>query len=456
MALIPGGSQTLSKQRSRFPGAYPRSLSRGDGAQVWGDGQGPLIDWICGLGAISLGYHDDAVDHAVYKQMLEAGPIFSLPDVVLEERVAQRLVDLIPCAESVRFFKDGSSSTEAAIRVARAHTGRDVVLCAGYHSWHSWYAATRPEHPGVPETMTRLAKSFIYNDLASCDQAMQWADDVAYTDGHGQLYQADSPPYVRNRGVAAIIVEPTLIEPPAPGFLEGLRERCDRWGALLIFDEMVTGFRWSAGGYQTLCGVTPDLATFGKGAANGYPFAALVGKAEPMRWARLASGTFGGDLIGLAAADATLARYQAGGVCEHMARLGRRFIDEYNALAAKHGAPTQAVGQPPHPVIRWSEDDGSRPVAGSRSIAGGPAWTLPDPNRHRASLFFQELVTRGQLCHPEGLNLMLAHSDGDVDALLTACDEAMAIVVEAMAAGDVRARIIGDPIDPTPAWRVTQ
>ena len=155
-----------------------------------------------------------------------------------------------------------------------------------------------------------------------------------------------------------------------------------------------------------------------------------------MRWARLASGTFGGDLIGLAAADATLARYQQGGVCEHMTQLGARIIDGYNELAEKHGAPTRAIGQPPHPVIQWDEDGMG--------------------NRYRASLFFQEVVRRGHLLHPEGLNVMLAHTAADVVSLLTACDEAMAIVVQATQADEVRARIDGHPIDPAPAWRVAR
>ena len=423
--LIPGGAQTLSKMRGRFPGAYPRSLLSANRALVFQiDGPG-ITDWICGLGAISLGYGYLDVDQAVMNQVVR-GPIFSLPHK-LEERVAQRLVDLIPCAESVRYFKTGSEATEAAIRVARAHTGRDVILTCGYHGWHSWYAATREEHPGVPSLMCELVESFTYNDLPSLDEAIRRATDLYVDTVRGDNCEP---------GAAAIIVEPTLVEAPVSGFLAGLRERCDRWGALLIFDEMVTGFRWHAGGYQALCGVTPDLATFGKGMGNGYAIAALVGKAGPMRWARLASGTFGGDLIGLAAADATIARYQQGGVCEHMARLGARIIEGYNHLAAKHSEATWAEGQPPHPVIRWFED--------------------PTNNRHRASLFYQELVKRGHLVHPEGMNLMLAHTDADVDSLLAACDEALAIVTGAIRAGNVRELIEGDPIDPTPVWRVTR
>ena len=368
-------------------------------------------------------------------------------------------MDLIPCAESVRFVKDGSCATEAAIRVARAATGRDIVLVCGYHSWHSWYAATREAHPGVPEWMLPLVQTFQHNDLASLDLAIdcKWAMGDGKAPGRAFGSMGGLPSWRRGdtglnvRGIAAIILEPTLIEPPAPGFLEGVRERATRIGAVLIFDEMVTGFRWHAGGAQALYGVTPDLACFGKGMGNGYPIAALVGRGDLMRHARLVSGTFGGDCIGLAAADATLARYQEGGVCEHMWRLGRVLMDGYNALAKTLGAPTRMEGQPPHPVIRWDED--GEPDY-ERLPYGQIKTTLP--NRWRASLFFQETVWRGHLMHPEGLNVMLATTEADVRSLLAACEAAMIEVLAAIGDGKVRERIEGDPISPEPAWRVAR
>ena len=426
--LIPGGAQTISKMRGRFPSAYPQSIVSANRGPLVADARGRVyLDWICALGAISLGYHDEAVDQAVHDQV-DAGPIFSLPNIELEERVAQRLVDLIPCAESVRFVKTGSEATEAAGRVARAATGRELVVCCRgqYHGWHSWHAATREDCPGVPLAMTELVRQFVYNDVASLDKVI---DDER---------QGDT--------IAAIILEPTLIEPPAPGFLEGVRDRATRIGALLIFDEMVTGFRWHAGGAQAYYGVTPDLACVGKGMGNGYPIAALVGRADLMRHAMLVSSTFGGDCIGLAAADPTLARYQQGGVCEHMLEIGDRLMVGYNALAEQIGAPTRMIGQAPHPVIRWDEVDSQDP---HRQF-------LPEPNRHRASLFFQETVTRGILFHPEGINIMLAHSKADVDETLEACRRAMIEVMTAIRDGTVLESIIGDPIDPRPVWRATQ
>lgn len=429
MNRVVNGAQTLSKARDRFPGAYPRSLVRGRGAQVADDRGQWYTDWICALGAISLGYHDAEVERAVHRQASD-GPIFSLPNVGLEEAVAEQLCSLVPCAEAVRFVKTGSEATEAAIRVARAATGRDVVLVCGYHGWYSWYAATRIEHPGVPEAMTRLVRTFVYN--ATMRDPM----------GYGNVLDDAGA-----RNVAAIILEPTLIETPRSGFLESLRDTATAIGAFLIFDEMVTGFRWHAGGYQALCGVTPDLATFGKGMANGYPVAALVGRAEPMRWARLVSGTFGGDCVGLAAARATIARYQRGGVCEHMRELGSRLIEGYNLHAVQIGAPTRMEGQPPHPRIVWDEILGPDPAH-----PGVPHSVV---NRHRASLFFQECVRRGVLFHPDGINISLAHTHQDVERTLGTCVYAMEYVAAAIAEGRVYGGIIGNPISPEPPWRIT-
>ena len=152
--VIPGGSQTLSKARGRFPSAYPSSLVSGAGSHVRSQDGRDYIDWICSLGAVSLGY--GVVDEAVTAQV-RRGPIFSISSLGLERSVAERLIDMIPCAESVRYLKSGSESVEAAIRVARAATGRDIILTCGYHGWHSWYAATREDAPGVPFAMTRLA-----------------------------------------------------------------------------------------------------------------------------------------------------------------------------------------------------------------------------------------------------------------------------------------------------------
>ena len=437
MELIPGGAQTISKFPSQFPGAYPRSLIRGAGAHVQAEDGTWYTDWICSLGALSLGYGDELVDECV-RQQVACGPIFSLPSRGLEERVAQQLVDLVPCAESVRYLKTGSEATEAAVRVARAATRnprsgseRFFIASAGYHGWHSQWAALRPEHPGVPWCYETAIGEFRYNDLASLDTLIA-----------GEL-EGDN--------VAAIILEPTLIAEPEPGFLEGVRERATRIGAVLIFDEMITGFRWHRGGYQALSGVTPDLATFGKAMGNGYPIAALVGRGDFMRHARLASGTFNGDCVGLVAAGATIDHYLAEDVCGHMARLGRAVIDGYNRLAERYGLSgvTRAVGQAPHPKIEWDEVGTSEP-----SDAPG-AYEAPRqyPARLRASLFYQEVCRRGHLLHPNGNNVMLAHSREHTESLLEACAAAMEVVANA---ADPRALIKGDPISPEPVWRGAQ
>ena len=369
--------------------------------------------------------------------------------------MAERLVAMVPCGRDggmVRWMKTGSEACAAAVRVARAFTGRDVILTCGYHGYFAWYAATLEECPGVPLAYKGLVRPFAYNDLASLDTAISWADDYVSWErtAAGSRAIARSAP-----GVAAIFLEPTLVESPAPGFLEGVRARATRIGAVLVFDETVTGGRWAPAGGQEFFGVVPDLAVFGKAIGGGFPISALIGQRDIMQHAVLISGTFGGDCIGLAAADATLARYQQGGVCEHMWRTGGALMDGYNALAEKHGAPTRAVGQAPHPVIRWEEYICEHLSRGEPCLDRGNKRRCPR-NRWTASLFFQETVKRGHLLGPDGGNIMLAHSDADVDSLLTACDEAMAITCAAIAAGTVREQIEGSPIDPAPAWRVTQ
>lgn len=448
MGRIVGGANTLSKMPERFPGYYPRSLVRGKGSRVWDASGREYVDWICALGAVGLGYGDPRVDSAVRDQV-SRGPIFSLPCVELEESVAEELCGLVPCAEAVRFLKTGSEATEAAIRAARAYTGRDLVLMpsSSYHSWHSWYAATRLYAPGIPFAMRDLVRKFAYNDLRSLDTLLD-ADEGSVEGGALENSRTGEP--VREH-VAAVIMEPTLFELPAPGFLEGVLERCGKIGALLIFDEMVTGFRWHEGGYQALCGVTPDLATFGKALGNGYPAAALVGRGAPMRWARLASGTFNGDLIGLAAARATMRAYREADVCDHMWKVGSVLMQEYGAAARRLGVPSRVEGQPYHPRIAWDEEDSPAPEqAGSYDPPVGAK------NRHRASLFFQEVAKRGSLFHPDGINVMRDHTEEDLVRTLAACREAAEVVARAIDRRSVQAQLEGPPISPEPPWRVTQ
>jgi glutamate-1-semialdehyde aminotransferase len=231
--VVPGVSQTLSKAPSMFvEGAYPFSLERGQGCRVWDVDGNEYVDYVMGLASVTLGYAHPAVDAAVTRQ-LQRGSILSLPHP-LEVEVSERLTRLIPCAEMVRFLKTGSEGNSAAIRVARAATGRDVIVYCGYSGWHDWYAITTPRSKGIPKDFSRLIVPFTYNDLPSLEAALE-----------------------EHRGrVAAVIMEPVLLDAPNPGFLAGVKDAAHRAGALLIFDEIVSGFPTSpssARGWRTGC-----------------------------------------------------------------------------------------------------------------------------------------------------------------------------------------------------------
>jgi glutamate-1-semialdehyde aminotransferase len=403
--VVPGASQTLSKGPSMFvEGAYPVFLDRGRGCRVWDVDGHEYVDYILGLASITLGYAYPAITEAVARQ-LERGSIFSLPHP-LEVEVAERLTRLIPCAQMARFLKTGSEANAAAVRVARAATGREVVIFCGYHGWMDWYAITTPRDKGIPKDFSRLVAPFTYNDLASLEAALD--------EHHGR--------------VAAVIMEPVLLEPPAPGFLAGVKAAAHRHGALLIFDEIVTGFRWAAGGAQEYFGVVPDLAVFGKGMANGLPLAAVVGPAELMREFDdiFVSSTFGGDALALAACLATLDEYRAQPVIAHLWQMGRRFQEGFAAAAARRGAPALAIGYPVHPKIVFGHE-------------------APETQRLLMSLFLQETARRGVIFHFAGFNISFSHGEVDVDQTLEACENALGIVAQALDDGRIAERLQGKP-----------
>ncbi len=402
---IPGASQTLSKGATMFvEGAYPVFLQRGQGCRVWDVDGGEYIDYVMGLASITLGYAYPAVTEAVARQLGE-GSIFSLPHP-LEVEVAERLIEVIPCAEWVRFLKTGSEANSAAIRVARAATGRDVIVYCGYHGWADWYAITTPRSKGIPKDSAHFIAPFNYNDLPSLERALD--------EHYGK--------------VAAVIMEAALLDAPAAGFLDLVKKLAHDHGALLIFDEIVTGFRWATGGAQEHFGVVPDLATFGKGMANGLPLSALVGRANFARQFEdvFVSSTFGGDTLALAAARATIDEYRQKPVIAHLWAAGRRFQDGFRRAVSRTGVPAECIGFPVHPKIVFRH-------------------AREETNRLLMSLFLQETGQRGVIFHFAGFNISFSHSDADVDQSLEACEVALRIVGEALADGRVAERLEGQP-----------
>ena len=253
---IPLATQTFSKSSLIYPyGVSPLFVDKGKGCYITDIDNNQYIDYILGLLPIILSYQDKDVDIAIKKQ-LKKGIIFSLPSTV-EFVLADLLTKLIPSAEMVRFGKNGSDVTSAAIRLSRAFTGRDKIAICGYHSWHDWYIGTTSRNLGVPKSVSKLSFNFKFNDL----------------DSFYNVLKKNNP-----NKFAAIILEPENIEIPNIEFLKEVRNFASKYGIILIFDEIVSGFRSNLGGAQKKFGIIPDLSTFGKGIANGMPLSAIVGK----------------------------------------------------------------------------------------------------------------------------------------------------------------------------------
>lgn len=407
--VIPLGSQTFSKSHLNYPrNAAPLFLERGRGSHVWDVDGNEYIDFVNGLLPIILGYDDPDVRSAVSAQMAD-GVLFSLAHP-MEIELAELLVELIPCAEAVRFGKNGSDATTGAIRVARAATGRDLVAVCGYHGWHDWYIGTTARNKGVPQAVSALSRVFRFNDLESL-RALLEADRGAF---------------------AAVMMEPMNFADPAPGFLEGVRDLAHEHGALFILDEIITGFRYDLGGAQKLFGVTPDLATFGKSIANGFPLSAVVGRADLMREMEdvFFSSTFGGEALSIAAALATLRKMQREPVLEQLWSRGALVMDNARtAIAACRLDDAVAVGgKAPWSMLQF------------RDVAGASAWELK-------SLYLQEMLAQGILTSGSH-NMSYAHSEADVARLAEAQQGAFSALRQALDQGDLRTRLAGPPIEP--------
>jgi glutamate-1-semialdehyde 2,1-aminomutase len=373
--------------------AFPRFAEHAAGCRLSDADGASYVDWISGGGPVLLGYRHPDVERAVVEQ-LEAGPTLSLMHPV-ELQVAAALKEMIPCAEMVTFGKNGSDVVTAAVRVARAVTGRDVILQYGVHGFHDWYVSMFPEVEGQPDALSGLVHPFPYNDL----------------DALGALFD-------RFRGrVAAVVMEPTNVELPETGYLEGVRELAAAHGALLIFDEMITGFRLANGGAQERFGVMPDLACFGKALANGMPLAALVGKRSYMqRLTSVAYGmTFRGETLSLAAARAVLALLRREPVAERLAGTGARVRESFEAGCARHGVKATLRG----PEARMTFD-----FASGGGMLG-----------QRIQIAFLKQCARAGVLTNGNILASLAHDEDALHQTADAFDSALGAVAELVRTG---------------------
>jgi glutamate-1-semialdehyde 2,1-aminomutase len=409
LKTIPLGTQTFSKSKTQYPlGVSPYFIERGQGSHVWDVDGNEYIDFINSLAAVTLGYNDPDVTAAVQAQ-LQQGVIFSLPHPI-EMQVAEKLVEVVPCAEMVRFGKNGSDATAGAIRVARAYTGRDRVAICGYHGWHDWSIGSTARDLGVPAATKALTHKFGYNDIESLHQLFCNHPDE----------------------IAAVILEPMNVFPPEDNFLGKVKELAHQHGAVLIFDETITGFRYALGGAQEYFGVIPDLATFGKGLANGYPVSALTGRAEIMRIVEdvFFSFTFGGETLSLAAALATINKLQREPVIQTMTAAGEAILAGVQLAIKRHDVD--------HIV----------------SLSGHPTWSFllikdvpPYSQWQIKTLFLQEMFARGILTFGTH-NLSYAHSASDLSQLLTAYDEVLPLIRVAVNDQKLESQLRCQPLEP--------
>lgn len=315
--VAPLAAQTFSKSYRYFmPEAAPMFIDHAEGAKLYDVDGNEFIDFVCALGPITLGYNYPRVNEAVIEQ-LNKGIIFSTQAPV-ECELAEKLVEVIPCAEMVKFVKNGSDATTAAIRLARAYTGRERVAMCGYHGMHDWSIGASANNKGVPKAVCELTKTFKYNDIESLENLLN---------EHPGEY-------------AAVIMEAIQSNGTTKEYLQAVVDTAHKHGAIAIFDEVVAGFRYAIGGASEYYGVTPDMASYGKGCGNGMPISFVAGKKElisQIEQGVFVSMTFGGDAISLAGALATIKEMQEKDVMGHARKLGKIMRDGLVERVEKYG-----------------------------------------------------------------------------------------------------------------------
>lgn len=406
---IPLGSQTFSKSRTQYAvGISPLYAAKARGAKLWDLDGNCYIDLVSALASVTLGYGDKGVEKAVRKQMTR-GVSMSLPGV-LEAEVSELIVEMVPSAEMVRFGKNGTDATSAAVRLARAYTGRDHIIVCGYHGWQDWFIGSTTRNKGIPESVSALTHKFNYNDLASLETLLR-------------EYEGK---------IAAVIMEPMNAIFPVPGFLESVKQLTKDAGALLVFDETITGFRFSKGGAQEMFGVIPDLSTFGKGIANGFPLSAIVGSRDIMMEMEevFFSGTFGGELLSLAAAKEVLTRHSNQDICGKIAEIGSELTSATRSIIELHNLENviKLSGHESWTFLNWSN---------SGEFSSDEIKTL----------FAQEMYKRGVLVLSSH-NVTLAHKSKQRSQLIAVYNEVAGLLSKAINSGNLRRLLEVEPLKP--------
>jgi glutamate-1-semialdehyde 2,1-aminomutase len=423
--LIPGGTQLLSKRPEQFlPGRWPSYFERAAGVELVDlDGNRYVDMSLMGIGACVLGYADPDVDGAV-KAAVESGVATTL-NAPEEVWLAEVLCELHPWAEMVRYTRSGGEAMALAIRIARAHTGRDAVAFCGYHGWTDWYLAANvgDDHALDGQLMPGL-------DPAGVPRAL---GGTAFPFHYNRIDELTAIVSRQGRNLAAIVMEPRRGQAPQPGFLEAVRALADETGAVLVFDEITSGFRMADGGIHLLHGVNPDLAVFAKAMANGYAMAAAIGRASVMQAAQstFMSSTSWTERIGPAASLATIHKFRCLDTAAHLARMGDLVMTGWRSAAGKAGLSINVDGFPSLASFGFDHPD-------------APALS---------TLFTDAMLDRGFLAFTQ-FKPSLAHSTVHVQAYLEAVNQVFALVADAAAAGDAASRLSG-PVARRGFYRLT-
>ena len=416
--LVPGGAHTFAKGSDQYPEGMAPVLRRGRGARVWDVDGNEFVEYGMGMRAVTLGHAYEPVLEAV-RAVLSDGLSFTRPTEI-ELEAAEDFLSAVPGADMVKFCKNASDATSAAVRLSRAATGRDLIaVCRDqpYFSSQDWFVGTLPISAGVPEAVRSLVRTFAYNDLGSVRQVF------------------DENP----GGIACIVLEAaTSMAEPGPGFLEGVRALCDQHGAVLVFDETITGFRWARGGAQSVYGTIPDLSTWGKAMGNGFPIAALAGRRELMELGGLAtdrprvfllSSTHGAETVSLAAFRAVVRAYRETDPVGAMERRGRELAEGVGAAVAEGGVGEylDVAGRSSCLVFRTRDASGT-------------------PSQAMRTLFLQELLRRGVL--GQSFVISAAHTAQDVEQTVQAVREATVSYAKALDTGRPEELFAGRPVAP--------
>ncbi len=414
--LIPGGAHTYAKGDDQFPEQAPAFIARGKGCHAWDLDGNEFIEYGMGLRAVTLGHGFESVVDAAYQQM-KLGINFTRP-AKIEVDLAETMLEIIDGADMVKFAKNGSDVTTAAVKLARAYTGRNMVAICGdqpFFSTDDWFIGTTETNAGIPQAVIEMTVKFRYDDLESLRKIFdQYPEQIA-----------------------CVLMEAEAATSPTAGYLSRVKQLCEERGAVLVFDEMITGFRWHLGGAQKFHGVVPHLSTFGKAMGNGFAIAALAGKREIMRLGGLdhdqtrvflLSTTHGAETHALAASLETIRIYREQEVVEFLWKQGERLRALVNQSIAENRLEGffELTGRPCNLIFATRDSD-------------------RNPSQSFRTLFMQELIRRGVIA--PSFVVSFSHSDEDIEQTAEAVYGAHLVYRKALDEG-INKYLVGRPVKP--------